>query len=216
MEPMQTGVTSEAAVQTDLNTQQPMHEQQQEQLVPVAALQAERRERQQLQENLKLMQDHMELLKANNAKAAPPDEFNGLSDNDVLTVGEAKKFINQFSHEQKLAVEELKMAQAYPDYNDVVRKYLPDVLKTDPDLKEMIMSAPNPYKAAYHLAKRSDTYLQEQRQQNRSPQAQQATQNLQRPGNLSSIGGATSGITGEAYKTMNDSDFMKFAARNMG
>jgi hypothetical protein len=216
MEPMQTGVNVEAAAQPDLNTQQPVQEQQQEQLVPVAALQAERRERQQLQENLKVMQDHLALLQANQPKQPQADEFSGKTDEDVITVGEAKKFINQFSQQQKLAVEELKMAQSYPDYNDVVRKYLPDVLKTDPDLKEMIMSAPNPYKAAYHLAKRSDTYLQDHRAQNRSPQAQQAVQNLQKPGNLSSIGGATSGVTGEAYKTMSDKDFMSLAARNMG
>jgi hypothetical protein len=217
MDPSQTGVIAEAAVQPDLNTQQPVHEQQQEQLVPVSALQAERRERQQLQENLKMMQDHLSLLQANQPKQqAKDDDFSGLSDNDVLTVGEAKKFINNFSQQQKLAVEELKMAQAHPDYNDVVRKYLPDVLKTDPEIKDMIMAAPNPYKAAYLLAKRSDAYLHEQRTQNRSPQAQQAVNNLQRPGNLSSIGGASSGSTAGVYKTMSDKEFMDMAARNMG
>ena len=59
------GVIAEAAAQPDLSIPQPVQQSQQEQLVPVSALQAERRERQQLQENLKLLQDHVSLLQAN-------------------------------------------------------------------------------------------------------------------------------------------------------
>ncbi len=213
----QSGVVAEAAVQSDLTSSQPVQQAEGEQLVPLTALQAERRERQQLQENLKLMQDHMSLLQANTQKPqAKQGDFEGRLDDDVLTVGEAKKFIQQFSKQQELAVEELKISQQHPDYNDVVRKYLPDVLKTDPELKDMIMSAPNPYKAAYHLAKRSDGYLQDQRQKTRSPEAQQAVQNLNRAGNLSAMGGAVSSSTAAPYKAMSDSDFMALANRNRG
>jgi len=216
MENTQTGATAEAAVQPDLNVQQSMHQTDQEQMVPVTALQAERRERQQLQENLKVMQDHLALIQANQAQQAKPkDDFADLSDNDVLTVGEAKKFIQGFQRQQTMAVEELKMAQAHPDYNEVVRKYLPEVLKNDPDLKDMIMNAPNPYKAAYHLAKRSDNYLQDQRAANRSPEAQKAVQNLQKVGNLSAVGQAPAGSAGSNYKTMSDADFMKAANRHL-
>ncbi len=213
-----TGVIAEAAVQPDLSIPQPAQQSQQEQLVPVSALQAERRERQQLQENLKLLQDHVSLLQANQAQAQtkPQDEFQSLSDNDVLTVGEAKKFIQNFSKQQTLAVEELKMSQNHPDYNEVVRKYLPEVLKTDPDLKEVIMNAPNPYKAAYFIAKRSDAYLQDKSAQARSPQAQQAIQNLQKPGNLASVGQGVTGTAGMTYKQMSDKDFAELANRNMG
>lgn len=213
----QTGVIAEAAVQPDLTSSQPMQQSEAEHMVPLTALQAERRERQQLQENLKMMQDHMSLLQANNQKPqAKPGEFDGLSDADVLTVGEAKKFIQQFSKQQELAVEELKIAHQHPDYNDVVRKYLPEVLKTDPDLKDMIMNAPNPYKAAYHLAKRSDSYLLDQRQKTRSPEAQAAVQNLNRAGNLSSMGSAVSSSVASNYKNMSDSEFMALASKNRG
>ncbi len=213
MDNMQTGEIAEAAVQTDMNAQQSMTQSEQEQLVPVSALQAERRERQQLQENLKVMQDHLALLQANQTQQKPKDEFADLSDNDVLTVGEAKKFISGFQRQQQMAVEELKMAQAHPDYNDVVRKYLPEVLKSDPDLKEMIMNAPNPYKAAYYLVKRSDSYLQDQRASQRSPEAQKAVQNLQKVGNLSAVGQAPAGSAANTYKNMSDADFMKLANR---
>jgi hypothetical protein len=214
----QTGVFAEAAAQPDLTQSQPVQQDQPEPMVPVAALQAERRERQQLQENLKLLQDHVALMQANQAKqpAQSQDEFSGLNDHDVLTVGEAKKFISSFQRQQQMAVEELKIAQQHPDYSEVVRKYLPHVLKDDPDLKDVIMSAPNPYKAAYYLAKRSDAYLQEQRNTQRSPEAKQAAANMHRPGNLSSVGQSVPASQSSPWKQMSDADFMKTVNKNMG
>jgi len=211
-----TGVIAEAAVQSDGSQQQSM-EQTQEQVVPLSALQAERRERQQLQENVKLMQDHMALLQANNQKTQDkPSEFSGMSDNDVLTVGEAKKFMQQFTRQQELAVEELRMSQSNKDYDEVVRTYLPEVLKQDPDLKDVIMNAPNPYKAAYHLAKRSDSYLKHKSNESRSPEAKQAVQNLNRPGNLSSVGSTSASSQASGFKTMSDKDFKALADKNRG
>lgn len=212
-----TGVIAEAAVQSDTVQEQSV-QQHEEQQVPLSALQAERRERQQLQENMKLMQDHMALLQANNQNKAKDkeSEFNGLTDNDVLTVGEAKKFMQDFSRKQELAVEELRMSQANHDYDEVVRKYLPEVLKTDPDLKDVIMNAPNPYKIAYHLAKRSDSYLKDQSNSSRSPEAKQAVQNLNRPGNLSSVGSTSASSQASQYKNMSDKDFKALVNKNRG
>ena len=212
-----TGVIAEAAVQSDTGANQSVQHAE-EQLVPLAALQAERRERQQLQDNVKLMQDHMALLQANNNQKSQEkqSEFSGMSDNDVLTVGEAKKFMSQFTRQQELAVEELRMSQTNKDYDEVVRKYLPEVLKTDPDLKDMIMNAPNPYKAAYHLAKRSDGYLRERSNESRSPEAKQAVSNLNRPGNLSSVGSTSASTQASSFKSMSDKDFKALADKNRG
>lgn len=211
-----TGVSAEAAVQSDGSQQQSM-QQPEEQLVPLTALQAERRERQQLQENMKLMQDHMALLQANNQKTQEkPSEFSGMSDNDVLTVGEAKKFMQTFTRQQELEVAELKMSQSVKDYDEVVRNYLPEVLKADPDLKDVILNAPNPYKAAYHLAKRSDSYLKAKSNESRSPEAKQAVQNLSRPGNLSSVGSTSASSQASGYKQMSDKEFKALADRNRG
>lgn len=211
-----TGVSAEAAVQSDGSQQQSM-QQPEEQLVPLTALQAERRERQQLQENMKLMQDHMALLQANNQKPQEkPSEFSGMSDNDVLTVGEAKKFMQTFTRQQELEVAELKMSQSVKDYDEVVRNYLPEVLKADPDLKDVILNAPNPYKAAYHLAKRSDSYLKAKSNESRSPEAKQAVQNLSRPGNLSSVGSTSASSQASGYKQMSDKEFKALADRNRG
>lgn len=211
-----TGVIADAADQSDTVQQQSM-QQVEEQQVPLSALQAERRERQQLQENVKLMQDHMALLQANNLKAQEKQsEFTGLSDNDVLTVGEAKKFMQNFTRQQELAVEELRMSQTNKDYDEVVRTYLPEVLKNDPDLKDVIMNAPNPYKAAYHLAKRSDSYLKHKSNESRSPEAKQVAQNLSRPGNLSSVGSTSASSNASGFKSMSDKEFKAIADKNRG
>lgn len=210
-----TGVIAEAAVQSDTGQEQ-SNSHSEEQVVPLSALQAERRERQQLQENMKLMQDHMALLQANQKQHEQKDEFSDRSDNDVLTVGEAKKYIEQLSRQQKMEVEELRMSQTHKDYDEVVRKYLPEVLKEEPDLKDVIMNAPNPYKTAYHLAKRSDAYLKAKSTQNRSPEAKQAVQNLNRAGNLSSVGSTASSSQASLYKNMSDKEFAELANRNRG
>jgi hypothetical protein len=78
------------------------------------------------------------------------------------------------------------------------------------------MSAPNPYKAAYYLAKRSDAYLQEQRNTQRSPEAKQAAANMHRPGNLSSVGQSVPASQSSPWKQMSDADFMKTVNKNMG
>ena len=211
------GVIADAADQPDLNASQPQPQAEQEQLVPVSALQAERRERQQLQENLKIMQDHLALLQANQQKQqSTQDDLSELADNDVLTVGDFRKIASSFQRQQEMTIAEMKIAQQYPDYTEVVRKYLPDVLKQDPDLKDFITSAPNPYKAAYYIAKRSDSYLQDQRTTQRTPEAKKALENLQKPGNLSAIGQSTAGSAVQSYKTMSDADFMKMANKNLG
>ena len=134
--------------------EQPQAEQPQE-MVPVSALQAERRERQQLQEQNKLLQDHMALIQANPSSPTPPkqDEMAGMSDDDVLTVGEAKKFMGRIQQNYQASVEELKVQQKYSDYNDVVTKYLPDVINKNPVLKATIQNDPNRYELAYYLAK---------------------------------------------------------------
>lgn len=216
-EEISTGEIAEAAVQSENDVTTSVGQVEDAQQVPLSALQAERQQRQQLQENLKVMQDHMALLQANNeAPKKESETFDGLTDNDVLTVGEAKKFMKSFSKDQTLALEELKMSQQHSDYNEVVRNFLPEVLKNDPDLKDMIVNAPNPYKAAYYVAKRSDGYLKKKRHSSRSPEAREAVENLQRPGNLSSVGTGVSGSASKSYKSMSDGDFRKLINKNLG
>src|SRR3990172_10540630 len=208
MDSMDTGVVSEAAAQVTQPNAEGAAPAAQEQLVPVSALQAERRERQQAQESLKLMQDHVQLLQANQAKAAS-EPADTLRDDDVLTVGEAKRSLAQEKQQTQSELLELKMQQAFPDYGDVVRQFLPHVLKEDPELREEIQRAINPYRMAYKLAKRSDAYQKAQKEKMSSPEAAKAIANAQRPGNLSSVGSVSPSSGVSNWKHMSDAEFMK-------
>ena len=166
--------------------EQPAAEQEPE-MVPVTALQAERRERQTLQEQNKLLQDHMALLQANQQEqpAKQQDEYAGMADDDVLTVGEAKKFLGKIQQDYQTNVNELRVQQKYKDYNEVVSKYLPDVVTKNPALKATLQQDPNRYELAYYLAKNSDSYREANHEAKKSADAKRIVENGQRAGSLS-------------------------------
>lgn len=185
--------------------------------VPLAALQQERAQRQNLQEELRMIKDHLSLLQANQVRTQekPKDDFEGLSDGDVMTVGEFKKVAAKFNQQFQMNVEELRMTQKYPDYQEVVTKYLPEVLKTNPGLHRTLQSSQD-YELAYYLAKNSDTYKGQSKTVQRNADAERLVKNAQQTGSLSAVGGTSPMNTAKRYKDMSDSDFMKEAAKNRG
>ncbi len=187
-------------------------------MVPVTALQAERRERQQLQEQNKMLQDHVSLMQANQITQEAPkqDEYADMSDDDVLTVGEAKKFMGKIQQNYQSSVEELRMQQKHTDYNDVVTKYLPDVVAKNPALKTTLQNDANRYELAYYLAKNSDSYREANHEVKKSTEAQRIIDNGQRAGSLSAVGGTSPQSQVSSYKNMSDAEFMKKANRNLG
>jgi hypothetical protein len=189
----------------------------QENVVPVHVVQSLRSENQHLKENMRLVSEHLELLKANQMqKTAPQDNFNSLSDHDVLTVGDAKKVLGQIERKRQMEMEELKMSQTYSDYGDVIRNYLPKVLQEDPELRQEIENARNPYKMAYKLAKQSASYQEEQRSKKKSEDAERVIANSQRTGNLSAVGAPSPISKASLYKSMNDDEFRKLMNKNSG
>lgn len=201
--------TDESYEQADVQTQ--------EEKVPLSALQAERKQRQELQQNMKLMQEHLEVLRANSAQEKPKqDEFSNLQDDDVLTVGEAKKFLGSMEKNYQMSIEELKMQQTNPDYSETIREYLPDVLAENPDLKSEIQRANNPYKLAYFLAKKSDKYKEEHSKKQKSETAERIIKNSNRPGNLSAVGQNAPANMAKNWASMSDDEFMKHVNKNLG
>jgi len=189
----------------------------QENVVPVHVVQSLRNENQNLKENFKLVSEHLELLKANQMqKAAPQDNFTSLSDHDVLTVGDAKKVLGQIERKRQMEMEELKMSQTFPDYNDVIRNYLPKILSEDPELRAEIENARNPYKMAYKLAKQSTQYVDEQRCKKKSDDAERIIANSQKTGSLSAVGSPSPITKASFYKSMSDDEFRKVMNKNAG
>jgi len=212
----------EAAVSTSIETNQVQPEPvesndaQQEQNVPLSALQSERARRQQVEDDLRMMKDHLALSQVNQSQPAPKkDDFEGLEDGDVMTVGEFKKLSSGMANKFQMTIEELKMAQKNPDYQEVITRYLPDVLKQNPGLKGTLQKTQD-YELAYYLAKNSDTYRKEKKVSKKSADAQRIVENSQRAGNLSSMGSTSPISQAKRYKDMSDSDFMEEVNRNLG
>lgn len=214
------GDYSEAAAPVEnVPTDSPSGEGQQEESrqVPLDALQAERAQRQSLQEELRVIKDHIALMQSQQARPQQQqkDELDGLSDDDVLTVGEAKKFISKMNNQYQMSIQELKMVQKHPDYQDVVVKYLPEVLKQNPGLRQTLESSQD-YELAYYLAKNSDAYKSEHKATKKNKDAERILQNTQQAGSLSAVGSNSPMNTAKRYKDMSDEEFRTFANRNRG
>ncbi|MFO7881193.1 MAG: hypothetical protein R6U52_01480 [Kosmotogaceae bacterium] len=216
-------INQEAAVPTPVETgdnqsvveNQEVQQEEQSENVPLSALQAERSKRQQVEERLRMVEDHLALNQAQQSKPQPKDEFEGLDEGDVMTVGDFKKLSSKMANQFQMTLEELKMTQKHPDYQEVITKYLPDVLKQNPGLKHTLQKTQD-YELAYYLAKNSDTFRKENKKSKKSADAQRIVENSQRAGSLSSTG-ATSPISqAKRYKDMSDKEFMELMNKNMG
>jgi len=186
--------------------------------VPLEALQAERSQRQEVQEELRVIKDHLALMQSQQSmqrQQPVKDEMDNLSDDDVLTVGEAKKFLSKIDKQHQMSIQELKMVQRHPDYQDVVTNYLPEVLKTNPGLRKTLTDSQD-FELAYYLAKNSDAYKKTSKKEKKHADAERIVQNSQNAGSLASVGSTSPMNTARRYKDMSDDDFKAAVNRNLG
>lgn len=209
---------SEAAAPVDSSEMDSVAAEQEARQVPLDALQAERAERQKLQDELQIMKDHMALLSSSRQQQSYPqqkEEMDGLADDDVLTVGEAKKFIKQMNNQYKMSLDELRITQKYPDYAATVTKYLPEVLKQNPGLRATLEQTQD-YELAYYLASNSSNYKKEHKSNKKNADAERIVQNATRAGSLSSVGQTSPISKAKNYKNMSSEEFQKVAQSNLG
>ena len=132
-----------------------------------------------------------------------------------MTVGEFKKHTSRIANQFQMTLEELRMTQKHPDYQEVVTKYLPEVFKTNPTLRESLQKTQD-YELAYHLAKNSDGYRNISQKSQRNEDAERIIRNSQQTGSLSSMGASTPVSQAKRYKDMSDEEFRNLSARNAG
>lgn len=199
--------------QTPVEAEQPVEEER----VPLSALQAERAERQKVKDELKQMREYMSLMARQQAKPekAPEDEFSKYSEDDVITYGDLQKLLGKKEQQYQMSIKELKMIQKYPDYEQVVTKYLPEVLNQQPGLRTTLEQTQD-YELAYYLARNSDAYKSENRKAKKSADAERLVQNANKAGSLSSVGQTAPISAAKRYKTMSDADFKKEMNKNLG
>jgi hypothetical protein len=196
----------------DLNFQE-----EQKRTVPLDALESERAKRQRLEEENLLMRENLELLKANKdrniSKHHEQDELEGLEDDDILTVKQFKKLSEKMSSQFKTTLNELQVAQKYPDYQETITKYLPEIIKSNPSLRETLQRTQD-YELAYYLAKNSEGYRNSQHTQKKNADAERILKNSEQSSGLSSVGASTPVSQAKRYKDMSDDEFVRLMQRN--
>ncbi len=219
--PILSGASEEAAapVSTETLDPQPDHSGQSEQAVkqvPLAALESERAQRQKMQDELTMMKEHLNLVQARQQQSvAPPPQDPTMADDDVMTFGEFKKVATEFKSQISSQLDELQMAKAHTDYDDVVQKYLPEIVKNNPKIGQSLRQTQD-FNLAYYLAKTSDSYRRDHAQKTKSADAERLMANSEQSGNLSSVGGTSPISMAKRYKDMSDTDFRKEMAKNVG
>ena len=142
--------------------------------------------------------------------------FEGLEDDDVLTVADVKKLMAQV---QKPAVDPnlykeiqmLKLSVQEPKWQETIKNYLPDMINSNPLLGQMIQNAPNPLEAALHIAKLNPRYQQEQQQQQQQQAPQQIiNQLMNKPASPDQFGGGGGVSKADKISAMSDEEFDKY------
>lgn len=150
----------------------------------------------------------------------PKRMFDGMDDSDVPNVKEIRQAWEQREAEYQSRIEELQVAQQYPDYAEVIEKFALPLVKEKPHLAEGIQGARNKAMFAYELGKMAQRMQQTQAPVEpqaplKSLDAQRIVENARKPGTLSQAGGQGALSKADYYATMSDKEFLQMAARNL-
>lgn len=206
----------DAAVNNDdLSTQQSDQVKQ----VPLSALESERAKRQSYEEEIRLLKENYELMRAQQQTQSKvpsqKDDYDSLDDDDIITVKDFKKISSQMKSQFQSTVEELRMAQKHPDYQEIITKYLPNVIKNNPKLRDTLQKTQD-YELAYYIAKNSDEYRSANASTGIHEKAERILKNSQNSAGISSVGSSTPVNKAKSYKSMSDDEFKQLMARNRG
>jgi hypothetical protein len=172
------------------------------------------------------LKQNLEILRAN--VASKPQElpkersmFEGLQKDDIPNVGDIERVFKEREEAYQARIEELQVAQQYPDYAEVIEKFALPLVKQKPHLAEGIQGARNKALFAYELGKMAQQMniaqqpkIVEEAPTQKTTIAQKIVENARKPGTLSQAGGSGSLSKADYYASMSDAEFAKFASKN--
>lgn len=168
--------------------------------VPLEALEAERRKRQDLEAQNRALQELMAKSKASEAVEEDDDE------DEFITKAEMKKRLEKVTFSQKREMLEEAFCDSKPEAVELINAHLEQIIKRKPWLAQTIDSAPNRYARAYEIVQ--DYMPRDQKLTSASkfsrPQAEakRIVENSQKPGNPASIAKATNGSNLDYLKSI--------------
>lgn len=163
----------------------------------------------------------LDMLRANMAQQAQPApvqerKFLGdMKEDDIPNVGELRREWEQKENMYQQRLEELSVAQMYPDYAEVIEKHALPLVKQKPHLAEGIQGARNKALFAYELGKMAQQMNSQTVAVTKSENAQKIVENSRKPGTLSQAGGQGALSKADFFASMTDKEFMRMASKNL-
>ena len=164
----------------------------------------------------------MDLFRAN-LNRAPQAEipekqmFDGKDGDDIPTVNELRREWQAKEATYQERLDELQFAQSHPDYAEVINKFALPLVQQKPHLAQGLNGASNKAMYAYELGKMAQAMQQQVAPAPQvNPNAQRMVENSKKPASLAQAGGQNALSQSDYYATMSDTEFAKFASRNLG
>lgn len=168
--------------------------------VPLEALEAERRKRQELEAHNRALQELMMKSKAQEPQDDSEDE------DEFITKAEMKRRLDKVTFAQKRELLEEAYCDSKPEAVELINTHLEAIIKRKPWLAQTIESAPNRYARAYEIVQ--DYMPREEKTASASkfgrPQAEakRIVENAQKPGNPATIAKAANGTNADYLKSI--------------
>ena len=175
--------------------------------VPLSVVQSMREELKNARDQAVLYRRQLEL--ARRDSASKPGTLDGMADDAPLTVGQAKKAMQGQAQQIEALASQLSFAMANPGFAKTIKEHLPQVLKSNPGLMDVIRYSGNPLAAAYSIARLSPS-MQGGSQEDMASQMHRILANSEKPGSASAAAGGTGISAASRIAKMNGAEFAAY------
>ncbi|MBI9073786.1 MAG: hypothetical protein JEZ02_00145 [Desulfatibacillum sp.] len=175
--------------------------------VPLSVVQSVREELKSARDQAALYRRQLELTRQGAAKK--PDPLDGMAEDAPLTVGQAKKAMQGQARQMEALASQLSFAMANPGFAQTIKEHLPQVLKNNPGLMDVIRYSGNPLATAYSIARLSPS-ARNAGQGDVASQMQKILANSEKPGSASAAAGGTGISAANRIAKMNGAEFSAY------
>lgn len=169
--------------------------------VPLEALEAERRKRQELEAQNRALQELMTKSKAPEKVEEEDDD-----EDEFITKAEMKKRLDKVTFSQKREMLEEAFCDSKPEAVELINTHLEQIIKRKPWLAQTIESAPNRYARAYEIVQdympKDEKVAPASKFSRPQAEAKKIVENAQKPGNPSTIAKAANGSNLDYLKSI--------------
>lgn len=203
----QTGADAPEAAAGALPQQAGREAPQEAKTVPLSVVQSVREELKNARDQAALYRRQLDLVR--NHPASTPGVLDGMAEDAPLTVGEARKALQGQAHQIEALASQLSFAVANPGFAKTIKEHLPQVLKSNPGLMDVIRYSGNPLAAAYSIARLSPS-MQGGAQGDVASQMQRILANSEKPGSASAAAGGSGISAASRIAKMSDAEFSAY------